>query len=116
MSKALRVMDDRCPLGLQDFPTSVCPLAVERLRAMRNNKGDAQNVKVGCEWYIASKEANYCFHKYMAQNEGESHATIDIASLLHVTQAVVYSDLTKAVGKVKEAGVGELLLGEESDE
>lgn len=110
---SLRVMDDRCPLGLKALPTSVCPLAAERLRAIRNNQVDAKNIKVGCEWYIKDRSANFCFFKYMADKDGESHETINIASLLHVTQAIVYSDLDAAVQKVKEAGIGELILGED---
>jgi len=106
-------MDDRCPLGLKSLPTSVCPLAAERLRAIRNNQAEAKNITAGCDWYIQDRSANYCFFKYMADNEGEGHDTINIASLLHITQATVYADLDSAIQKTKEAGIGEIILGED---
>lgn len=106
-------MDERCPRGLESFPTEICPEAVKRLKAIRNGQGDIQNLKIGCDWYIQDKASHYCFFKYMADNDGESRDTIEIASLLSATQASVYSSLAKAIEKVKEAGIGEMLLGED---
>jgi hypothetical protein len=111
--KALRVMDERCPLGLKSLPTSVCPLAAERLRALRNSPNDPKAEQVGCSWYIADRPSNYCFFKYVHDNEGQGHETIEIAALLHATQANVHANLGKAIEKVKDAGLGDVLLGEE---
>jgi hypothetical protein len=104
-------MDPRCPLGLKGFPKKDCHLAVERLDALKQKPGVETNV--GCDWYIRSPRSHYCFFAYMSNNEGQSHETIDIARLLASTQASVYSSLTKAIESVREAGVGELLLGED---
>lgn len=109
----LRVLDDRCPLGLKSFPTSVCPLAAERLRALRNAPNDPKSDTVGCDWYLNDSASNYCFFAFVHQNEGQGHETIEIASLLHATQASVYSNLSKAIEKVTAAGLGDVLMGDE---
>lgn len=114
---ALRVMDDRCELGLKTMPQSPCALAVSALHRERSGQllKDRQTGKdiPPCEWFVADKSANFCFFKYMQDNEGQGHDTIEIAALLHTTQASVYSSLARAVEAVKEAGLGEVLLGEE---
>jgi len=109
-------MDDRCPRGLDVFPDSTCALAVQRLRAIQNDQGNAKNIKVGCDWYIKNEAASYCFFKYMAENEGKSHDTINVASLLNITQAAVSDTLKSATVKVREAGIGEMILGEDRDQ
>ena len=114
--KSLKIMDDRCPLGLNDFPTMPCVLAAERLRAIRNSPNDPKTERVGCDWYVNNRDANYCFFSYMHQNDGQGHDTIEIAGLLHETQAAVYDNMKKALEKVKEAGLGQMLLGEPEDE
>lgn len=109
-------MDNRCPLGLSDFPTSVCPLAVDRLRALENESGNISHLKEsklpGCPWYCKDKESNYCFFAYIYNNRDTEHTTIDIAEKLSITQAAVYSGLNRAIGKI-EKDVSKLIKGEE---
>lgn len=110
------IMDSRCPLGLKTLPTSTCPLAADSLRLLRNNPGQAEKLKLPCDWYINSRESNNCFFKYMADFDPEErHETIDIAELLLTTQAAVYSGQRRAEQKVREIGIGEMLLDEEED-
>ena len=100
-----KVMDPRCPLGLSDFPTSVCPLAIERLRHLENESGNVSHQKEsrlpGCDYYIKDKDSNYCFFAYINQNKDKEHSTIEIAEKLSITQAAVYSGLNRGLEKVQ---------------
>lgn len=102
-------MDKRCPLGLNCFPTQTCPLAIQRLKALEQVDGNASHVQEakmpGCDWAVNDKDSNYCFFKYMHDNEGKDHPTIEIAEKLLITQAAVYSGLNRAVSKVKESDI-----------
>lgn len=99
--------DPRCPLGLKCFPGQICPLAVERLRALEQIDGNASHVQEeklpGCSFAINDKDSNYCFFRYMYENEGKDHPTIEIAEKLLITQAAVYSGLNRAIVKIKES-------------
>ncbi len=102
-------MDERCPLGLKTMPKSICPLGVQRLRAIENEEV-GEKALVGCDWYINDAESNYCFFSYMADNEGIDHNTIDISGKLLITQAAVYSGLNRAIEVMKEEGAVDLIL------
>ena len=101
--------DSRCPLGLKCFPTQVCPLAIERLKALERlnrNTSNAQEVKLpGCPWMINDKDANYCYFKYMYQNEGLEHTTIEISEKLLTTTASVYASLAHVIGRIKRSAL-----------
>lgn len=99
--------DRRCPLGLNCFPAQVCPLAVERLKALERAGGNASHIQEGslegCEWAINDRDSNYCFFRYIHDNAGKDHSTIEIAEKLLITQAAVYSGLNRAVSKIKDS-------------
>jgi hypothetical protein len=114
MSK-LPVMDDRCPLGLKTLPVSICPLAIQSLRLLRDNPAQAEKIKVPCEFYINDKDSNYCFFKYIKDNEGKDHNTIDIAALLLTTQASVYSIQNRALQKSKDLGLANMITNNEQE-
>jgi len=104
--KTIKEMNKRCPRKLKCFPSAPCPLAVQRLRGLKKaskNVSYTQEAKVkGCNWYIADKDSNYCFFKYIHDNEGEDHSTIIISEKLNITQAAVYSSLNRAIEKLKK--------------
>jgi len=106
MNRKSEKMDCRCPLGLSDFPSTCCPLAIQRLKAIEKMDGNIshlQESKVGgCEWYINDKSANYCFFKYIYDNEDKEHSTIEMSEKLKITQAAIYSGLNRATVKIKE--------------
>jgi hypothetical protein len=112
-------MDPRCPLGLKVLPTSVCPLAVERLRALENGAGNVSHLHEdklpGCTWAINDKDSSYCFFKYIRDNKGVSHDTIHIGQKLLITQAAVYSGLNRAIERTKECGILEIINRDEED-
>lgn len=79
-------MDQRCPRQLKEMPTSFCPLAVMRLRAIRaagkELSEDEESKLVGCVWAVNSQTANYCFFKYVDEFSGESTLSdVEVASL-----------------------------------
>lgn len=112
MSKKLK-QDKRCPLGLKCHPTQPCPLAIERLKALEQAEGNVSHLQEskipGCDWYINDKDSNYCFFKYIHDNQGKDHSTIDIAEKQSITQAAVYSGLNRAISKIKELPIFKLL-------
>lgn len=95
------------------MPTSECPLALERLRALRDNPAQADKITVGCPWYVDDKASNFCFFAYAAEND-HPHDTIDLVSLLRISQTNIYSSLTRAIETVKAVGLTDLLK-EEND-
>jgi hypothetical protein len=99
--------DKRCPLRLQCFPTQVCPLAIERLKALerinRNTSHFQESRMEGCPWAVSDKDSNYCFFKYIYENEGKEHPTIEISEKLLITQAAVYSGLNRAINRIKRS-------------
>ena len=64
-------LDARCPRRLKDFPETYCPLAVLRLKALRNAGRELteqeENNLQGCPFSIAHQLSCYCFFKYMTQ-------------------------------------------------
>lgn len=109
MSKTPKDMDSRCPLALSKHPCQVCPLAIERLKALERADSNASHVQEskmsGCEWAINDRESNYCFFKYIYDNQSKDHPTIEIAEKLMITQAAVYSGLNRALEKIKDEGI-----------
>ena len=65
-------MDKRCPRKLDKLPDSWCPLAVVRLKALRQAGTDLteeeENKLPGCPWAVNHQMANYCFFKLIAQH------------------------------------------------
>jgi len=105
----MKRQDKRCLLGLRCFPTQICPLAISRLKALEQIDGDTSHIQedklAGCPWAINDKDSHYCFFRYMHDNAGKDHPTIDIAEKLLITQAAVYSGLNRAVAKIKESDI-----------
>ena len=58
-------MDKRCPRQLEDLPDSWCPLAVQRLKALRHADRELteeeEALLPGCPWAVNHQLANYCF-------------------------------------------------------
>lgn len=106
-------MDQRCPLSLKTHPKQVCPLAVQRLKALENLNGNSSHMHEsklpGCEWALNDKESHYCFFKYIYDNGGKDHSTIEIAEKLMITQAAVYSGLNRALERIKDSDIVKVL-------
>jgi len=101
--------DPRCLLKLKNFPTQFCPLAIERLKALeclsRIASAHQESNIPGCIWSINDKDANYCFFKYIYDNEGLEHSTIEISEKLLTTQASVYFSLARVISRIKKSAL-----------
>lgn len=64
-------IDKRCPRNLVDLPSTWCPAAVLRLKALRNSSKELteeeESKLVGCPWAVSHQLSNYCFFKYMRE-------------------------------------------------
>jgi len=58
-------MDKRCPRQLDKLPCAFCPLAVQRLKALRHSdqelSEEQEALLPGCPWAVNHQLANYCF-------------------------------------------------------
>ena len=103
-------MDSRCPRGLKDMPDRFCPLAVLRLKAIRNsdkNFSEDEEAKLpGCPWGVNHQLANYCFFKlindYMPNHKDLSDH--EIAHFCGISIEDLRKAEKKALQKLKNTG------------
>jgi hypothetical protein len=100
-------MDKRCPRRLEDMPDSWCPLAVLRLKAIRNAgrelTEDEEALLPGCPWAVDHQLAHYCFFEYLTKFTSEkSVSDIELAALLNVSVDTVKKIEKGALTKMRE--------------
>lgn len=101
-------MDPRCPRKLECHPDKWCPLAVMRLKALRNADKELteeeENKLPGCPWAVNHQLANYCFFKYAAEylDPNSPPSDSEIAHFNNVSQDTVKKTVKKAVEKGKK--------------
>lgn len=100
-------MDKRCPRLLEAMPDSWCPLAVLRLKAIRQAgrelSEEEETLLPGCPWAIDHQLAHYCFFQYLAHYTSEkSISDIELASLLNVSIDTVKKIEKGALQKMRE--------------
>ena len=81
-------MDSRCPKKLAGLPTEPCP---EGRKAVDEARKGCEG---GCPWFIADRESNYCYFKYMADN-GRATEPAKISRLLLIDDAEVKQIMSK---------------------
>ena len=103
-----------CPRQLDGPPCSACPLAMERLNAIKaegpadKRKRDLESLP-GCPWYIASSEYNYCFWNLAKELQDDPRSDREICDLLMISQATLDRTFDAAIEKFKNAKDGEAL-------
>lgn len=108
MSKApSSKMDSRCPRRLEEMPDTWCPLAVLRLKAIRNAgrelTEEEEALLPGCPWAIDHQLAHYCFFKYLTTYTTEkSVSDIELAALLNVSVDTVKKIEKTALTRMRE--------------
>lgn len=121
-------MDDRCPRQLEFLPENFCPLAVMRLKAIRQAgrelTEDEESKLPGCPWAVNHQLANYCFFKYIKEYAADKPpADIEIAALNCISVETVKKIEKTALTKIrdteqfkslKEALNGESVIDEHS--
>lgn len=97
-------MDCRCPRNLDQTPDSWCPLAVLRLKAIRNAgkelSEEEEHKLPGCPWAIDHQLANYCFFKYIDEFSNKDISDLELAALLNVS--------VDTIKKIEKAGLSKL--------
>lgn len=100
-------MDKRCPRRLEDMPDSWCPLAVLRLKAIRNAgrelTEEEEALLPGCPWAVDHQLAHYCFFEYLTKFTTEnSISDIELAGLLNVSVETIKKIEKSALTKMRE--------------
>jgi len=107
MSKPKK-MDDRCPLKLSEQPDRFCPLAVQRLKALRyagrELTEEEEALLPGCPWAISHQLANYCFFNYISQypTDKKSASDMEVAHLCNLSIDTVKHIEKNSIKKLKE--------------
>jgi hypothetical protein len=107
-------MDPRCPRGLKRCPKTFCPLAVQRLKAIRYadkelTEEEEENLP-GCPWAISSQMHNYCFFKYLQDGAPNRQLSdVEIAHLVGTSIPSVKSTEKTALNKLKDSNAFEEL-------
>ncbi len=100
-------MDPRCPRALSEFPTSYCPLAVMRLRAIRTAgrelTEEEESKLPGCPWSVNHQMSNYCFFDYIKNFSGDKPPSdVEVASLNCMSVDAVKKTEKVALNKIRE--------------
>ncbi len=101
-----RKMDPRCPRKLEELPCDYCPLAVLRLKALRNSDDELtehqETLLPGCPWAVNHQMSNYCFFNYVADYLGNAPSDREIAHMNNISVETV-KDITKnALTEIKK--------------
>jgi hypothetical protein len=99
-------MDTRCPRNLKNMPETWCPLAVLRLKAIRNAgrelTEEEESKLQGCSWAVDHQLANYCFFKYIEEfTPSRNTSDIELAALLNVSVETIKKTEKSALSKLK---------------
>ena len=99
-------MDPRCPRKLNELPCDACPLAVLRLKQLRNSTRELtereEDKLPGCPWAISHQMSNYCFFKYTKEYLNVPPSDKEIAHMNNVSVDTVKSVEKEALSKIKE--------------
>jgi hypothetical protein len=99
-------MDKRCPRQLKTMPESWCPLAVMRLKAIRNAgrelTEEEEALLPGCPFSVDHQLAHYCFFKYLSDFTSDRQISdIELAALLNVSVETIKKIEKSALNKMK---------------
>lgn len=111
-------MDSRCPRRLDEMPDSWCPLAVMRLKAIRNAgrelTEEEEALLPGCPWAVDHQLAHYCFFHYLANFTSDKQVSdIELAALLNVSVDTIKKIEKTALAKMREHSSFSQLKGDE---
>jgi len=100
-------MDKRCPRKLKGHPKSWCPLAVMRLKALRNAGRELTEEEEGnlpgCPWAVNHQLASYCFFNYISKfmNSDEPPSESEIAHFNNLSKETVKKLIKKSISKIR---------------
>jgi len=107
--KPNKKMDSRCPRKLDELPCDWCPLAVQRLKALRHASRELleeeEEKLSGCKYAVNHQLANYCFFNlvetYIPDDRGFSD--MEIAHFLNVSVDTIKKAEKRAVQKMRDS-------------
>ena len=106
MKEKKNKMDSRCPRKLDYLPCEYCPLAVLRLKALRNSSDELtekeEALLPGCPWAVNHQMSNYCFFNYIKEYLNNTPSDKEIAHMNNVSTETVKEVIKEALDKVKE--------------
>lgn len=106
MTEKKHKMDSRCPRKLDDLPCEYCPLAVLRLKALRNSPNEMteqeEALLPGCPWAVNHQMSNYCFFSYIKEYLTNPPSDKEIAHMNNVSVETVKGVTKEALSKVKQ--------------
>lgn len=104
-----RKMDPRCPRKLTELPCEFCPLAVLRLKALRNSPveltEEEESKLPGCPWAVNHQMSNYCFFSYVKDYLDVAPSDKEIAHMNNVSVNTVKAIESKALEKIKQMDI-----------
>jgi len=109
--KQQKKMDPRCPRHLPSLPSNYCPLAVQRLKAIRHAGRELteqeESELSGCPFAVNHQLANYCFFKLIEDfiPDDKSLSEMEIAHFCNISVDTVKKIEKKAIQKMRESDV-----------
>lgn len=102
-------MDSRCPRQLTELPCSYCPLAVQRLKALRHAgrelTEEEEEKQVGCRFAVNHQLANYCMfsllENFLPDDKGFSE--MEVAHFCNISVDTVRKTEKKAIQKMHDS-------------
>ena len=99
-------MDPRCPRKLCAMLDNFCPLAVLRLKALRNAGRELSEEEAsrlpGCPWAVNHQLAGYCFFKYIEEFlPDKTPSEMEIAHFLNISPETVRRIEKQALEKIR---------------
>lgn len=104
-------MDQRCPRQLSETPGTFCPLAVQRLKALRHAgrelTEEEEALLPGCPWATNHQLANYCFFKFIGDFTPDDKvlSEMEIAHFCNISTDTVKKVEKKALQRMRESPV-----------
>lgn len=99
-------MDKRCPRQLKELPCEYCPLAVLRLKALRNSDKELteeeENKLPECPWAVNHQMSNYCFFKYTKDYLSNPPSDKEIAHMNNISVETVKAVEKEALEQIKD--------------
>ena len=106
MDNKLKKFNEVCPRQLKDLPCESCPIALECINAIKSEGSDKKrrdiDPHVGCPWFVASAEHNYCFWVYDQILDGDAATDREICDLLLMSKSTLEKTVDSAISKLRE--------------
>lgn len=114
-------MDKRCPRQLNELPDTWCPLAVQRLKALRHAgkelSEEEEALLPGCPWAVNHQLANYCFfnmiHEFLPE---KTLSDMEIAHFCSISIDSVKKIEKGSISKIRDTSVFKEVMDEYGDE